>query len=268
MNKYRGWRLVEHGGGQGGYTNHMLRLPELHTSVVVLFNNFQWGSRDYALKVADLFIEDHPNQEVRPQGETVPVKPVEVKLEELEAKVGKYFDSHRAALREIALEGKRLKFQGFDLVPINSNKFFIEVEPDVQVEFGSETGGHASQVKVITSSGEYEYEYVEETSAKDIEFASYAGNYYSPELDVYWRLEAADDHLVAKRRKYVDSKMVPVFQDAFSDDWLPITDFQFNLMVVFERDPHGEIEGMRVSGMRVRNIRFIKVAAGSKQPHN
>lgn len=260
MNKHRGWRVVEHGGGQGGYCNHMVRFPELHLSVVVMFNNFLWGSRDYALRVADIFMEDNPDQEVILESKAVPVNAVEVGAEVLEAKVGKYFNSHRAALREITFKEGRLKFQGYDLVPINKNRFFIEVEPDVQIKFSSKIDGSQSQVKTITSSGEFVYDYVEGVSPTKNEFASYAGIYYSPELDIYWTIEALEDHLVAKRRKYAESKMVPVFNDAFSDDWLPITDFQLNLLVVFERDAQSNINGMRVSGIRVRNIRFVKVA--------
>ncbi len=243
----------------------MIRFPELHLSVVVMFNNFLWGSRDYTLKVAYIYMEDNTDQEVISESKVVPVKAVEVGAEELEAKVGKYFNSHRAALREITFKEGRLKFQGYDLVPINKYRFIIEVEPDVIVEFTSKPDGSQAQMKTITTSGEFMYEYVEGVSPANNELTSYEGRYYSPELDIYWKIEDMEDHLVAKRRKYADSKMVPVFIDAFSDDWLPIVDFQLNLLVVFERDVQGNINGMSVSGMRVRNIKFIKVAKEVEQ---
>lgn len=41
--RHRGWQVVEHGGGQGGYGSWMIRFPELHLSVVVLFNHFLGG---------------------------------------------------------------------------------------------------------------------------------------------------------------------------------------------------------------------------------
>ena len=88
--------------------------------------------------------------------------------------------------------------------------------------------------------------------------AQYAGRYYSPELDIYWTIEAGDEHLVAKRRKYVDSQLTPVFTDAFSDDWTPLMGYPTTYLIVFERDSQGKITGLRVSGTRVRNLQFIQ----------
>jgi hypothetical protein len=90
---------------------------------------------------------------------------------------------------------------------------------------------------------------------------TYAGRYYSPELDIYWTLVAEADHLIAKRRKYVDSKLTPLFTDTFSDDWEPLMGYPTTYLVVFERDQRGAITGLRVSGSRVRHLRFIKQSA-------
>jgi hypothetical protein len=113
----------------------------------------------------------------------------------------------------------------------------------------------------ITSSGEYGYDRVETISPTPAELAQYAGRYYSPELDIYWTVEMGQDHLRIKRRKYVDSKLTPLFTDAFSDDWLPLMGYPTTYLLVFERDEHESITGLRVSGTRVRNLSFTRQPA-------
>jgi hypothetical protein len=59
----------------------------------------------------------------------------------------------------------------------------------------------------------------------------------------------------------VDSKLTPVFVDAFSDDWGPLMGYPTTYLIVFERDERGTITGLRVSGTRVRHLRFVRLGA-------
>jgi hypothetical protein len=262
--QHRGWQVVEHGGGQGGYGSWMVRFPELHLSVVVLFNHFLWDMQDYALKVADLFLEDKASREEPAGAPAAPqetVEPVALPAEQLETMAGTYYNAQRAALREITYTEGRLQFQGLDLVPLSAILFCFEVEPQTRVEFTLTQDGAVAGMKTVTSSGEYGYDRVETASPTPDELAAYAGRYYSPELDVYWTIESGDTHLIAKRRKYVDSRLTPLFSDAFSDDWLPLMGYPTTYLVVFERDAEGATTGLRVSGTRVRNLGFNKQAS-------
>ena len=65
-----------------------------------------------------------------------------------------------------------------------------------------------------------------------------------------------EDQLLIKRRKYVDSRLTPLFKDTFSDDWSPIFGYPMTYMLIIERDTRGEITGLKVSGSRERNLRF------------
>jgi len=262
--EHRGWQVVEHGGGQGGYGSWMMRFPELHLSIVVLFNHFLWNMQDYAIKVADLFLEEKMAPKPRVEQTATPqqtAEPVELSAEQLEKRAGTYFSARRAASRQITYTENRLRFQGFDLVPLSENLFFFEVEPQTRVEFVPAKDGTVVGMKTITSSDEYGYERVETVSPTPNELAQHTGRYYSPELDVYWTLVAEDDHLVAQRRKYMNSKLTPLFRDAYSDDWEPLMGYPTTYLVAFERDKRDTIIGLRVSGTRVRNLRFIKQGA-------
>jgi hypothetical protein len=253
--------VVEHGGGQGGYGSWMMRFPELHLSVVVLFNLFLWDMQDYAFKVADLYLEDKvvsgvqaekliSSQEANP--------PIELSREQLEKKAGTYFNSKRVDTRQVTFTKGRLQFQGYDLVALSENLFYFEVEPQTRVEFIPAPDIGVAQVKTISSSGEICYDRVETVILTPEELAEYAGRYYSPELDIYWTLAVAEDHLVASRRKYPPSKLTPLFRDTFSDDWEPLMGYPTIYTVIFERNKRGTVNGLRVSGSRVRHIRFEK----------
>jgi CubicO group peptidase (beta-lactamase class C family) len=122
MHQHRGWMMVEHGGGQGGYGSHMVRFPELHLSVVVLFNHFLWEMREYAIKVADLFLEDNTEQRTaadEPASADKAVAPATIDVVQLKEKTGVYFNVNRAALREVTLAEGRLQYGGLDLVPLS-----------------------------------------------------------------------------------------------------------------------------------------------------
>jgi hypothetical protein len=244
----------------------MVRFPELHLSVVVLFNHFLWEMQDYALKVADLFLEDNAASappEVPEEPATPPQAPASVELsaERTEGMAGTYLNGARAALRNVTLAEGRLQYEGLDLVPMGENRFFFEVEPATHVEFVPAEGDAPARLRIITSSGIYEYDRVERVSPSPEDLAQYAGRYYSPELDIYWTIEAGDTHLVARRRKYVESKLTPLFVDGFSDDWLPIMGYPTTYLILFARDEHDAITGLRVSGTRVRNLRFVRADA-------
>jgi CubicO group peptidase (beta-lactamase class C family) len=258
--RHRRWEMVEHGGEQGGHCSWMVRFHELHFSVVVLFNHFLWEMREYALKVADLFLENKIPAET-PATAEVRAVPVQVRPEQLEKKAGVYYGAERAAVREITYSGGRLQFQGLDLVPVSENRFFFEVEPQTHVEFVPAAGGAVSGMKTVTLSGEYGYDRVETAVPDSVVLAQYAGRYYSPELDITWKLVVEDDQLVGQRRKYVDSKLAPLFRDAFRDDWGPLMGYPTTYLVVFERDGHNLVTGLRVSGSSVRHLHFRKQGA-------
>ncbi len=260
--QHRGWQMVEHGGSQGGYSAWMVRFPELHLSVVVLFNHFMWNMREYALRVADLFLEDNPSTAPAAEEAIAPAQaaaPIGLSAEHLAALAGTYFSARRAALRQITLGEGRLQFQGLDLLPLSETRFCFEVEPETHVVFSLAADGSVVGMKTITSSGEYPYDRVETVAPTPEGLAEYAGRYYSPELDIYWTIQVSDESLVAKRRKYIDSQLTPLFADAFSDDWTPLMGYPTTYLVVFERDAQGAISGLRVSGTRVRNLKFDRL---------
>ena len=260
--QHRDWQIVEHGGSQGGYSSWMMRFPELHFSVVVLFNHFLWDMREYALRVADLFLEDKDltkSAMVEEVSQNEAPQIVRLSEEQYQEKAGIYFNFQRAALREIEFVKGKLQYQGLNLLPQSENTFCFEVEPGTQVRFDRSDEGTISGMMTLTPSGDYGYSRVKGFSPSREALNQFQGRFYSSELDIYWKIEVGEAGLIAKRRKYVDSILTPVFEDGFGDDWTPIMGYPRKFLVVFKRDQDRQIVGLNVSGDEVRNLQFYKL---------
>ena len=81
---------------------------------------------------------------------------------------------------------------------------------------------------------------------------AYAGTYRSPELDSTYEIVVGDGALVARHWRNADATLTPAGDDAFRGDrpWLPT--------VRFIRDASGRVDGLRVTGSRVRNLWFAR----------
>ncbi len=140
------------------------------------------------------------------------------------------------------------------MTAVGPERFAIDAEPSVEVEFFGE--GRSRRVVTHTRSGDYRYDVVESPGAN---LAAYAGTFESTELGIRWVIEVGAERLVVHRPRFPDTIMTPVFRDGFEDDWGPVMEFPFSFVAVFDRDAAGVVDGLRVSGDRVRNLRFVRV---------
>jgi hypothetical protein len=81
----------------------------------------------------------------------------------------------------------------------------------------------------------------------------FAGTYYSDELGTTYKLVVKDRALVAEHRRHPDTLLVPTFTDRFAgESW-------WFRRVQFTRDGSGRVDGFRLTGSRVRDLRFVRV---------
>ncbi len=94
-----------------------------------------------------------------------------------------------------------------------------------------------------------------ELTAEQLE--EFAGDYFSPELEALYRLAVEGDTLVARHVRHGDVALTPLDDDEFTGaSW-------FLRRVAFTRDDRGLVDGFRVTGGRVRNLRFVRLAEGA-----
>lgn len=254
--QHHGWQMVEHGGSQGGYASWMMRFPEAELSVVLLCNHFMWEARDYALRVADIFLDEHPSQRTHVADPLFMSDPVELSATQLAGYVGIYFDAEHIALRNITLAEIKLQFEGLELIPLEENLFCFKVEPQTHIHITPAANHRPAEMKTITSSGEYRYVRVDAVSLTPDDLAAYVGRYYSPELDIYWKIVLDGNQLTVQRRKYSNSQLATLFEDTFRDDWTPLMGYPTSYVLQFRRNNAREITGLSVSGNGVRHLDF------------
>jgi CubicO group peptidase (beta-lactamase class C family) len=90
-----------------------------------------------------------------------------------------------------------------------------------------------------------------------VQLAAYAGDYFSPELEAVYRLVVVGDSLVARHVRHGSIVLEPVEADVFTGGrW-------YFRRVAFSRDGENRVDGFRVTGGRVRDLRFVRLQEGA-----
>lgn len=255
---YRGLQILEHGGGGWGYQSHVLRFPEQRFSVMVASNFIYSRACARARQVADLFLADRFLAE-KPDDEYVNRRRA-ISLEPgcLAKLVGSY-QPEAGAPTSVTMEANRLfiQFAGFDrswLHPSSETSFFVK-ESDVQIEYA---GGEGPAASFCLHTPVDMVEYVRINAAvknRKEDHTDLAGSYHCPELNVLYRVSAADDRvrLGLPRGDTVDCPWVGAgrFHHIRGNTEL--------FTIEFDRVAGSRVTGFRLTSQRSRNIRFFKV---------
>lgn len=85
------------------------------------------------------------------------------------------------------------------------------------------------------------------------QLSAFVGDYYSPELGVVYTVEPRSGELFLTHHRHSDTRLTPVSEDGFRAG---------SRLIRFERNAAGEVTGLRISGSRVRNLAFNRLAPG------
>jgi hypothetical protein len=254
IGKYRGLNRVAHSGGDAGYRSHVAWFPEQKFGVVVLSNLANFNPVRLALQVADIYLADKLAPE---EAKASPVEKPAVKLDPaiLDAHVGKY-QIETGIVVDISKENDRLFAQPaggarLELSPESETKF-LQRANNLEITFGVKENGKTSSFVVREGNNDRLAKRIEAEPLKPADLAQYAGDYYSDELGTTYSLVVENEQLVARHRRHEDIKLTGILRDSFlGNRW-------FFQRVQFTRDNENRITGFRLSGGRVRNMRFDK----------
>jgi CubicO group peptidase (beta-lactamase class C family) len=251
IGKYKGYPIVEHGGADAGYRSHIIRFPEQRMAIIVHSNHAMAAPGDLARKVADVFL---PDKSVSDAIKPAPIQRAEIKVSPaiLDRYVGTY-DLGGVLTAEIIKENDQLmavvQGQKLELFPESETKFFLKVM-DAQVEFQKDEKGQFTQVTGYQNSQVLKGKRIVPASSAPKDLSEYAGDYYSEELGTTYTIVLMDGKLIAQHRRNSDIPLTAKIKDAFTGGaW-------FFSNVTFTRDKENHIDGLTVSGSRVRNLRF------------
>jgi len=264
--RYKGLKLIGHGGNDAGFNSFVGYFPDQEIGVIALSNSRKVSAGNLVLKAVDLLIKEQgikptttpPNTSsttaTQPASFITPSKGVlATQTGVYETVWGNVFVKEQAGQLYFKNVDKDAKFQLFKAV--SKTQYFNEGEQLV-MKFTRFKNKRYQRLK-ITGPNNTNF------SAKRIFLVDYSiadlkefvGTYASKELETQYKIVLKDSMLVARHTRFQDIPLSLKSRDRFTGKkW-------FFGIVAFIRNPNGQIEGMLVSGRRERakNVRFDKV---------
>ncbi|MFN8570760.1 MAG: serine hydrolase domain-containing protein [Gemmatimonadaceae bacterium] len=253
IGRYRGQRVVGHGGADAGYRAQVDRYPDRGIAIAVLCNASNSGPGALARRVADALLGSAPLEQV-----TMDTVRRTVSDQVRDRWVGTYRDTVSHLVLRIARKGDTVALGDGRLIFFSSDtSAFVRGGGQgflLRSANGRVTG--ITQVPKSTRSVEWRREntYAPDKNA----LAEFGGSYVSDELDVTYHVAVTDSGLVVRAKRIDAITLQPAWTDAFSTS--------FDTMLEFTRSGR-KVDGFTISDGRARGIRFARVIATPSVRH-
>jgi CubicO group peptidase (beta-lactamase class C family) len=254
---YRGNKTFEHSGSWAGYRSFTMVIPAKRFAVAVLANTTDMNTAERARKIADIYLgatdtakSEKKSSEPRTAVKTDP------------ATWSAFLGTYRLGagwLLTITQEGDTLMTQAthedkFKMTPISTNSFFVDAYSQA-VEFVRQKSGAVTNLLYRGISAP-KLDLREMTPDR---LGAYVGNYWSEELRVVRRMEIHEGQLATRQGSGEWLDFLPTGPDRFdanSGGWA----------IQFTRNKSSEVTEAKISGGRVRNIRFTRTSLPQAKP--
>jgi len=256
LDSTRGLRRWQHGGNDVAHSSTFVYYPDLDAGYVV-FSNYQGVPGNIANVVADAFFGQYMKAPQRPTATATAsaASGVDVPAATLRRYAGKYeMTTLGNLLLTVELQRGQLQLQvpgqpALPLRPTSMTSFEVVGAP-AQITFNTAPD---STVEGITfnQGGQHPGRRVVEKASVDL--TSFAGRYFSEELETFYDLSVEDGKLVIRHRRFGPVALTYTTGDSFSGT-LPVS------QLVFSRDAEGKVTGFEAGNGRARGIVFKKVA--------
>jgi CubicO group peptidase (beta-lactamase class C family) len=235
-----GIREVTHGGATAGYRTWLARYPERGMSVAVLCNLASANPTSLGNQAMNVLMP-------RPPASPVAASRGTLSDAELASYVGLFRTrGSENLIRTVVRDGKLVTDLPFSSTPTPLDSDRLRVFGQGEMIYRRE-GGRVRDVLVVSDGDTTRYEPVAPASPTAAQLATYAGSYWSDEIDTRFTVAARDGGLVLRTRLGEETKLSPVFEDAFTS---PAG------TVIFSRDARGKVSGFGIWAGRVRDVRF------------
>ncbi|MDH4217429.1 MAG: beta-lactamase family protein [Candidatus Aminicenantes bacterium] len=253
---YRGLSMVSHGGAFVGFRAEMIRFPEQSFSVIVLANLATINPSKLTRQLVDIYLADAFKEKPKVPTE----KPNFVKLSktQLEEKAGAYYNKKREQIWKISLKEGILivdaSVYDFRIMPTSATHFLaIQSPQDWEIEFEKFEDDKPKLMRVTGEEGSLTFEPIQLEKPTLAELAEFLGEYFSPELQVTYKIELKDRKLFLRHENPHKDYPEKLFEATFKDR------FQVSSIgLIFFRNKRDEIVSFTMNAGRVRNIRFYK----------
>ena len=251
LDSTRGVRRWQHGGNDIAHSSTFVYYPDLDAGYVV-FSNYQGVPGGIAGVVADAFFGQHFTAQ---RATAASGGSVDVPTSTLRRYAGKYeMTTLGGMLLTVELQGRELQLQvpgqpALPLRPTSMTSFEVVGAP-ARITFNTAADTTVDGI-TFQQGGEHPGRRVVEKPPADL--SSFAGRYFSDELETFYDLSIEDGKLVIRHRRFGPVTLTHTSGDSFSGP-LPVT------QVVFRRDAQGNVTGFDAGNGRARGILFKKVS--------
>src|SRR5271155_1979571 len=239
ISTYRGLPIVEHGGALFGYRTELLRFPQQKFSVITLCNLGTSNPGQLSYQVADQYLT----------GQLSPEPPASTAASvDAQPFAGWYRNLESHSVLEISASKEGVGAFGTLFKPRDATHF--AAMPGPEIAFDRQPSSGMRLTVNFKDTAPQVFERYEPLKASAENFAQYAGEYTSAELQATYRFAVKDGKLTLSTNWQVPAVLEPTVLDEFQGP--------FGTAIVFRRDAAGHITGCDLFAGRVRNIAFTK----------
>ena len=251
VGEYRGHRRWSHGGSIGGYRSNLQYYPDDGIGIVVISNFNRGNPGNISIEIARYVL----NIEEREASESTPEPKYPALTDKIEQDISK-FNKYSGAyyVQGVVVDVYSREGVGYMYAKGETPEFPVMAASDTS--YFNPLGGISiyfienGERMVINRNGSILYG--EKLKVNTDDFQQFVGTYYSPELDTRYTISIKDDKLVCHHQRHGSFNLYPL-----SSGVIKSTLFAFADATVVSW-PNGEVQGLKVSNGRVRNMWFRK----------
>lgn len=259
--EYKGLRQIHHGGADIAHRSMFTYFPDIDAGVIVFSNYAPFNSSKYADLIADAYFKEYYKEKEDESKETLDFDTSSFSFED--------FEVYEGTFELDAVPGFQLKFfqedstyytqatnqQKIEIEPTGKNQFTVTaVDARIVFEKDKETGEFDSLI--LYQNGEQKASRVKKRPWEPTigELNSYAGIYYSEEIETKYYIQIVDTSLSLRIAQFGDKyELHSGKKDEFILSGMP----GYNL--VFQKNHRNEVISILVNaGGRSRDIRFTR----------
>lgn len=255
VEQFRGLDMVSHGGSWAGYRAELIRFPRQHLSVAVLCNVGSAQADVLARSVAAIYLEDKMTPPVTapaaaPAPRVAAAAGVPVAAADLQAWAGMYRNPRTGTIRNVTIDdGVMMMTFGQSRQPVTASSAteFTAMVNGATLRMVFEGASGARRLRQFSDSRETAV-FEELLQADPAAIPSYAGTYFSEELNVRYTIVVGDGGVELHRPKAKPMVLRPIGKDLYG----PSAAFT----VRFGPAVNGRTSWFELSQGRIRGLRF------------
>jgi len=255
IGEYRGLKTIDHDGYDAGFRSVLLWFPEQRFTVVMLSNNGIIDPAKTARRIADVYLSKDYTEKASPPPPAR--KGMDVDPAFLHEYEGQYLLENESIIT-LTRDGERLMFQGsgptkIELLAESDTEFFLK-GTDIKLSFRLNNVGMVTSITLHQRGRDVAGKRVAVAPFSPEQAVLYSGTYLSEELGAFYSVSYRSGGLLLQHRRYGDIPLTYLIGDTFRGDrwWLR--------SLRFIKDEEGRVTGFGMTGERVRDLMFNKVA--------